>query len=380
MPIQTLEFLSPLSLEGDLDTTPLQASLRQFVDQFLLSGCGLFHFCSERSQLFQLDYWADPNESILAGLRSITNWQQSTHAAFEVLQIEAETLPYLVYCCLLRVDNQSCDYLVCWHHTPLSEHQKYGLSLYAKSLDAKSLELPPARSPESTIKSDESTTPSLEKALQCARHQLRTPLALILLYVNLLKTTCLDARSQEWLENLSNTAEAMNISLEHLTTIHGKTEQSLSYCNLEDLIGQCCQEMQPWIAEKRLKLVCNSPALWLWVDPWKIKQVFQNLLSNAIAFSPEAGQICWEWQMCQTEVLIKIRDQGSGLSPEDLRLIGTPYYSRRLGGTGLGLAIAKQVILAHHGSLSAVNLPTGGAQFCIILPKTLEEDVLKVLR
>lgn len=368
MPIQTLEFLSPLSLESDLDTQLLQSSLKQFVNQFSLSGCGLFRFCSERSQLFQIDYWADSNESILSELRLTTHWQHSTHLAFEILQIEAERLPYPVYRCLLRGDNKSCDYLVCWHHTPLSEHQKYGLSLYAKSLDAKSLELPLVRSPELTI---ESTTPSLEKALQCARHQLRTPLALILLYVNLLKRTCLDSRSQEWLENLSSAAEAMNISLDHLTTIHDKAEPSFSYCNLGDLITQCCQEMEPWITEKRLKLVCNSPPLWLWVDQWKIRQVFQNLLSNAIAFSPDAGQICWEWQICQTEVLIKISDQGSGLSPEDLRLIGTPFYSRRIGGTGLGLAIAKQVILAHQGSLSAVNLPTGGAQFCIILPKTL---------
>lgn len=370
MTIQTFEASNLLSLKSDFET-PIQSSLKQFIDQFSVSGCGLFHFCSERSQLFQLDYWSDPKESILAGLRSITNWQHSTHSAFEILQIEAETLPYLVYRCLLRVNQKSCDYLVCWNHTPLSEHQKYGLSLYAKSLDAKSLQLPLERSPELTIESAESANPSLEKALQCARHQLRTPLALILLYVNLLKTTCLDPRSQEWLENLSSTAEAMNISLEHLTTIQGKTEQSFSYCNLGDLVGQCHQEMEPWIAEKRLTVVCNSPPLWLWVDPWKIKQVFQNLLSNAIAFSPEAGHICWEWQIYQAEVLIKISDQGSGLSPEDLRLIGTPYYSRRLGGTGLGLAIAKQVILAHHGSLSAVNLPTGGAQFCVMLPRTI---------
>ncbi|MEX0271122.1 sensor histidine kinase [Leptolyngbyaceae cyanobacterium UHCC 1019] len=364
MPIQTLEFLSPLFLENDFDTKALQSSLKQFIDQFLVSGCGLFHFCCERSQLFHIDHWAESaSESILAELKLTTDWQQSTHSAFEVLPIEGETLPYPVYRCLLRANKKSGDYLVCWHSTPLSDHQKYGLSLYAKSL-----ELPPVRSPELTLAS---ATPSLEKALQCTRHQLRTPLALILLYVNLLKTTCLDPRSQEWLEHLSNTAESMNISLEHLTTLHGKTEQSFSYCNLGDLIAQCHQEMEPWIAEKRLKLVCNSPPLWLWVDKWKIKQVFQNLLSNAIAFSPEAGQIRWEWQTCQTEVLIKISDQGPGLSPEDLRLIGTPFYSRRTGGTGLGLSIAKQVISAHQGSLSAVNLLTGGAQFCIMLPKNI---------
>lgn len=365
MPIQNLEFISQLSLESDCNITDLQSSLNQFIEQFSLRGCGLFHFCGERSQLFQIDGWAEPTgNSILAQLRGLTNWQQpSTHSVLEIVQIEQATLPYQVYRCLLKVEQKSCDYLVCWHHTPLSELQKYGLSLYAKSL-----ELPLPRSPELPL---ESATPNLEKALQCVRHQLRTPLALILLYVNLLKTTCLDPRSQEWLEHLSNTAAAMNISLEHLTTIHGKTEQSFSYCDLADLIRQCCHEMEPWIKEKQLKLICNSSPVWLRVDKWKIKQVFQNLLSNAIAFSPEAGQICWEWQSYQTEVIIKISDQGAGLSPEDLRLIGTPFYSRRIGGTGLGLAIAKQVVVAHQGSLSAVNLPTGGAQFCIRLPRTV---------
>ena len=366
MPIQTLSSFGSLFAESDCDTTALRFSLKRFIDQFLLSGCGLFRFCSERSQLFQIDYWSESaNDSILAQLKLADEWQQtSTHCSvFEISQIEAETLPYQVYRCLLRVDNKSYDYLVCWHHTHLSEHQKYGLSLYAKSL-----ELPQVRSPELTI---EPATPSLEKALQCARHQLRTPLALILLYANLLKTTCLDSRSQEWLENLSNTAEAMNISLEHLATVYSEAEQSFSHCNLGDLIAQCCQEMEPWIEEKQLKLVCDFHPLWMWADEWKIKQVFLNLLSNAIAFSPESGQIRWEWQICQTEVLIKITDQGAGLSPEDLRLIGTPFYSRRIGGTGLGLAIAKQVISAHQGSLSAVNLPTGGAQFCMTMPRNI---------
>jgi signal transduction histidine kinase len=127
--------------------------------------------------------------------------------------------------------------------------------------------------------------------------------------------------------------------------------------------------MQTWLAQKQLKVIYDSQPLWLRGHIWKIKQVWQNLLSNAIAYSPFNGQITLTWQVFQTEVLIKISDNGPGLSPEDLRSIGTPFYSRRPGGTGLGLAIAKQFILEHQGSLWADNLPEGGAQFCITLPR-----------
>ncbi|MEJ1935351.1 ATP-binding protein, partial [Nostoc sp. NIES-2111] len=94
------------------------------------------------------------------------------------------------------------------------------------------------------------------------------------------------------------------------------------------------------------------------------------ILSNAVYFSPESGTITCSWQIFQTEVLIKISDQGQGLSPEDMQKIFTPFYTRRPGGTGLGLTIAKKIILDHHGNLWAQSVAEGGAQFCIILPRT----------
>jgi signal transduction histidine kinase len=127
--------------------------------------------------------------------------------------------------------------------------------------------------------------------------------------------------------------------------------------------------MQPWLKEKHIQLIYDHQPLKLHINGWKIKQALQNLLSNAIAFSPPERQITCEWQVFQTEVLIKIRDEGPGLSAEDLRSWGTPFYSRRPGGTGLGLAIAKEIIAEHKGSLWAENLPQCGAQFCIVLPR-----------
>ena len=185
----------------------------------------------------------------------------------------------------------------------------------------------------------------------------------------MLHSTINDRQSQVWLGHLRTVIEEMNISLDHLMEMDDLTANNVDDYDLRILLEQCRQEMQPWIDQKQLTTIYDPYPLWLRGQVWKIKQVWQNLLSNAIAFSPFSGQITITWQTFQTEVLIKISDNGPGFSDEDLRLMGTPFYSRRPGGTGLGLAIAKQIILEHHGSLWADNLPAGGAQFYITLPR-----------
>jgi signal transduction histidine kinase len=107
----------------------------------------------------------------------------------------------------------------------------------------------------------------------------------------------------------------------------------------------------------------------LMMDGWQMKQVLSNLLSNAVQFSPEGSTVTCHWRIFQQEVMVEVRDQGPGLSEEDIQQAFTPFYSRRPGGTGLGLAIAKKIILDHNGSLWVQNLPSGGAQFSFTLPR-----------
>ena len=114
-----------------------------------------------------------------------------------------------------------------------------------------------------------------------------------------------------------------------------------------------------------------SRTVTLAVDRWQMKQALSNLLSNAIHFSPVGATIECSWQIFRREVLIEVRDRGSGLSAEDLQQLFVPFYSRRPGGSGLGLAIAKKIILDHRGRLWAQNLSSGGTQFSITLPRKL---------
>jgi signal transduction histidine kinase len=105
------------------------------------------------------------------------------------------------------------------------------------------------------------------------------------------------------------------------------------------------------------------------VDAWQFKQVLDNLISNAIHFSPKSSQIDCTWDVSESEILIEICDRGVGLSEDDLENFCQPFYSRRPGGTGLGLSIAQKVIHAHNGRLWAGNLPAGGAKVSIALPR-----------
>lgn len=86
------------------------------------------------------------------------------------------------------------------------------------------------------------------------------------------------------------------------------------------------------------------------LDSLQVKQVFNNLLSNAIHFSPIGSTIAINWQVFHSEVTISIADQGTGLSQTDLQNLFTPFYSRRPKGTGLELTIAQEVIV-HKGKL-----------------------------
>lgn len=344
------------SLEDDVYQTLWQVSLKEFVHQFELVGGGVL-FGALQQQPRQTVYWAESSGLGTLPLSNLFEWAHFAQAElFDIVAIDKPRLAgsYHLYGCLCTKTPDTLCYLLCWSLTPLSEHQRYGITLYARSQH---------------VEQQTFQVSSTKVALQRTRHQLQTPLALILLYADLLKHTARERQTLEWLESLHSTAETMHSSLTHLTDATS-TADSGERSNLRQLVMQCCQELQPWIAEKQITVVYGSQALWLQVNEWQIRQVLQNLLHNAIAFSPVGGQITLEWQGFQREVLIKVSDQGTGLSAEDLRSLGTPFYSRRPGGTGLGLSIAKQMILAHRGSLWAENLADGGAQFCLTLPRT----------
>ena len=110
------------------------------------------------------------------------------------------------------------------------------------------------------------------------------------------------------------------------------------------------------------------------IDPIRVEQIINNLISNALRYSPENGQIQLRLSTIKAQVIIDVIDQGPGIPDNALPHIFERFYradksrSRQEGGTGLGLAIARQLAEAHGGSLNAVNLPAGGSKLTLSLP------------
>jgi signal transduction histidine kinase len=209
---------------------------------------------------------------------------------------------------------------------------------------------------------------ALSEALGCAEHQLRNPLALINLYAENLRLNLPDGCWRQQAQIISQTVDELGAKLTDLLYQGQQASLQIKQHNLQTIVAQSITALQPWLEQKNIQIHYPDKPVNVTVDSWQMKQVFDNLLTNAVHFSPENGTVICNWHIYNHEVLVEICDHGSGISESELKLIFTPYYSRRLGGTGLGLAIAQKIILAHQGNLWAENIPEGGAQFSFTLP------------
>ncbi len=105
------------------------------------------------------------------------------------------------------------------------------------------------------------------------------------------------------------------------------------------------------------------------VDPVRIRQVLENLVSNALRYTPPGGSIVVGVRPSASAVVFRVVDSGAGIRPDDLpHLFDRFTKSADSGGSGLGLAIAKTLVEAHGGSIQAENAPAGGAVITFTLP------------
>jgi two-component system sensor histidine kinase HydH len=109
-------------------------------------------------------------------------------------------------------------------------------------------------------------------------------------------------------------------------------------------------------------------------DAEQIKQVLLNLLLNAIQAMPEGGEIAVSAHAQDGSILIAVRDQGCGISPENRARLFDPFFTTKETGTGLGLPVAHQIVTQHGGLLSASPNPAGGMIFSFTLPLRREES------
>jgi signal transduction histidine kinase len=143
---------------------------------------------------------------------------------------------------------------------------------------------------------------------------------------------------------------------------------------IRESVGACVPLAERSGVATVLNAVSDLPRVW--VDCGRLRQVFQNVLENAIQHSPRGGTVrvsATTWSEGNRRgVECTIADAGPGFAEGDLARVFQPFFTRRAGGTGLGLAIAHRIVDEHQGSIAVRNGAEGGAVVVVRLPGTGE--------
>ena len=222
-------------------------------------------------------------------------------------------------------------------------------------------------------------------------HELRTPLTSVKSYLEALDEGALsEPVAPDFIKvSLDETNRMMRMvtDLLHLSRIDNATShldvEMINFTAFITFILNRFDKMRGPDEEKKYDLVRDYPitSVWIEIDTDKMTQVIDNILNNAIKYSPDGGKITVTMKTTDDQMILSISDQGLGIPKQDLPRIFDRFYrvdrarSRAQGGTGLGLAIAKEIVKQHEGFIWAKSEYGKGSTFTIVLP--YDKDAVK---
>lgn len=222
-------------------------------------------------------------------------------------------------------------------------------------------------------------------------HELRTPLTSVKSYLEALDEGALsEPVAPDFIKvSLDETNRMMRMvtDLLHLSRIDNATShldvELINFTAFITFILNRFDKMRGPDEEKKYELVRDYPitSVWIEIDTDKMTQVIDNILNNAIKYSPDGGKITVTMKTTDEQMILSISDQGLGIPKQDLPRIFDRFYrvdrarSRAQGGTGLGLSIAKEIIKQHKGFIWAKSEYGEGSTFTIVLP--YDKDAVK---
>jgi two-component system, cell cycle sensor histidine kinase DivJ len=217
--------------------------------------------------------------------------------------------------------------------------------------------------------------------LTTVSHELRTPLNAILGFSEVLRDTSLpqeQAQSYAAIVHQSGThlLEVVTALLDMSKIESGTLQAIYEPFNLSLLVRECCDALQLRARDNGITLDVDIPSTlrFLEADRRACKQIVLNVLSNALKFTPQGGNVHVSVYDAGTEVALTVRDTGIGIPAADLDSLGQPFfqsgsaYSRTHEGTGLGLSIVRGLVGMHKGRMDIESAPHIGTQVMIFLP------------
>ncbi len=209
-----------------------------------------------------------------------------------------------------------------------------------------------------------------------AAHELRTPLALIQVQLDLYNSTRHPGNDVDTLQTIRMVTEQNGrlskmvktlLDMSELQTV-GRDEKII----VDALVDEVLADLEPLAQEKSIKLIGKCKAATMVGSDILIYRLVYNLVENAIKYNHLGGQVTVTAYQKEKQVYLSVADTGSGI-PEELReRVFEPFFrvdksrSRELGGVGLGLALVREIVRVHDGSIIVKSNPSGGTIFEVL--------------
>ncbi|MGI6156379.1 MAG: ATP-binding protein, partial [Enterococcus lemanii] len=215
-------------------------------------------------------------------------------------------------------------------------------------------------------------------------HELRTPLTSMRSYIEALEEGAWQDSElapqflKVTLEETDRMIRMINDLLNLSKMDSGNAQLQLEFVNFNNLVNFILDRFDMMVTSQekhyKIKREFTKRDLWVEVDTDRMIQVIDNIMNNAIKYSPDGGIVTVRLAETHNHILLSISDQGMGIPKKDLHKVFDRFYrvdkarARKQGGTGLGLAISREVVKAHHGSIWVESREHYGSTFYISLP------------
>ena len=233
---------------------------------------------------------------------------------------------------------------------------------------------------ERTLRRSESLAAVGQATTQVA-HEIRNPLGSIRLGVSMLRDSVSDAEALNTIELVERGIKHLNKLVVDVTQFSRQKELERSNVDLHDSLERSIDLVSDKILEKNATVerhFAGNAIVGQW-DPYQLRQVFVNVIANAVDASHENSEVLISTELVRSETdgngqpgkhyaRVTIADQGRGMDKATRDRIFEPFFSTKKRGTGLGLAIVKQIVEQHGGRISVDSEPGKGSKFRIDLP------------
>lgn len=201
-------------------------------------------------------------------------------------------------------------------------------------------------------------------------HEIRNPLTLINSSLQLIETMHPEVKDfQFWSQTLDD-VEYLNRLLDELSLYSDNRRFFMCEVNSKEIFSSLEESLQPYVMAEKKNFSVHLPSQLpsVFGNPVKLKQAFLNLLKNAFESTGENGCVSLSARKYLDQIIVRITDDGCGMTPEALETLFVPFSSHKADGTGLGMAITHKILTAHYGHIDVSSSLGRGTTFTITLP------------